>query len=82
MIIAPYVRSVGFVFAHHHTLFDDSECPLDYELSLLLKSLSYVQVLYDDVDDDDSGWGGGGGGGSGGGGGGGWSNDNNKCYTV
>ncbi len=35
VIVAPYVRSVGHVFAYHYTLDDDSECPMDYESSLL-----------------------------------------------
>ncbi len=36
VIAAPYVRSVGHVFAYLYTLDDDSECPMDYETSLLL----------------------------------------------
>ncbi len=35
MIVAPYIRSVGHVFAHLYTLCDDSECPMDYDTSLL-----------------------------------------------
>ncbi len=38
MIVAPYVRSVGHVFAYLYTLYDDSECPMDYETSLLPKA--------------------------------------------
>ncbi len=34
---APYVKSVGCVFAYRYTLGDDSECPMDYDTSLLLK---------------------------------------------
>ncbi len=37
VIVAPYVRSVGHVFAYLHTLDDDLECPMDYETSLLPK---------------------------------------------
>ncbi len=36
---APYVRSVGHVFAYLYTLDDDTECPMDYETSLLHKVL-------------------------------------------
>ncbi len=32
---APYVRSVDCVFAYFCTLDNDSECPMDYETSLL-----------------------------------------------
>ncbi len=35
VIAAPYVRSVGHVFAYLYTLDDDSERPMDYETSLL-----------------------------------------------
>ncbi len=37
VIVAPYVRSVGHVFAYLYTLDDDSECYMDYETSLLPK---------------------------------------------
>ncbi len=37
VIVAPYVRSVGHVFAYLYTLDDDSERPVDYETSLLTK---------------------------------------------
>ncbi len=37
VIVAPYVRSVGHVFAYLYTLNYDSECPMDYETSLLPK---------------------------------------------
>ncbi len=40
VIVAPYVRSVGRVFAYLYTLDmldDNSECPLDYETSLFPK---------------------------------------------
>ncbi len=37
VIVAPYVRSVGHVFAYLYTLDDDSERPMDYETSLLPK---------------------------------------------
>ncbi len=37
VIVAPYVRSVGHVFAYLYTLDDDSECPMDYETSLFPK---------------------------------------------
>ncbi len=32
---APYVRSVDHVFAYLHTVDDDSECPMDYETTLI-----------------------------------------------
>ncbi len=35
--VAPYVRSVGHVFAYLYTIDDDSEHPMDYETSLLPK---------------------------------------------
>ncbi len=35
VIAAPYVRSVGDVFAYLYTLNDDLECPIYYETSLL-----------------------------------------------
>ncbi len=34
VIVAPYVRSVGHVFAYLYTLDDDSERPMDNETSL------------------------------------------------
>ncbi len=37
VIVAPYVRSVGHVFAYLYTLDNDSECPMDYETSVLPK---------------------------------------------
>ncbi len=37
VIVVPYVRSVGHVFAYLYTLDDDSEWPMDYETSLLAK---------------------------------------------
>ncbi len=37
VIVAPYVRSVGHVFAYLYTLDDDSERPMDCETSLLPK---------------------------------------------
>ncbi len=37
VIAAPYVRSVGHVFAHRYPLDADSEYPMDYELHLLPK---------------------------------------------
>ncbi len=37
VIVAPYIRSVGHVFAYLYTLDDDSECPVYYETSLLPK---------------------------------------------
>ncbi len=33
--VAPYVRSVGHIFAYLYTLDDDVECPMDCETSLL-----------------------------------------------
>ncbi len=35
VIVAPYVRSVGHIFAYLYTLDDDSKRPMDYETSLL-----------------------------------------------
>ncbi len=35
VIVASYVRSVGHVFAYFYIMDDDSECPMDYETSLL-----------------------------------------------
>ncbi len=35
VIAAQYVQSVGHVFAYLYTLDDESECPMDYETSLL-----------------------------------------------
>ncbi len=37
VIVAPYVRSVGHIFAYLYNLDDDSERPMDYETSLLPK---------------------------------------------
>ncbi len=37
VIVAPYVRSVGHVFAYLYTLDDNLERPMDCETSLLLK---------------------------------------------
>ncbi len=37
VVVAPYVRSVAHVYAYLYTLDDDSECPMDYETSLLSK---------------------------------------------
>ncbi len=34
VIVAPYVRSVGHVFAYPYTRDDDSEHPMEYETSL------------------------------------------------
>ncbi len=47
VIVAPYVRSVGHVFAYLYTLDDDSERPMDYETSLLPKvlTLSYFHLM-------------------------------------
>ncbi len=42
MIAAPHVRSIGHVIAHHYTLDDDSECPIDSELSLFPKVFSVI----------------------------------------
>ncbi len=39
-VVAPYVRSVGHVFAYLYTLDDDSEHPMDYETSLIPKVFS------------------------------------------
>ncbi len=40
-LAAPYVRSVGHVFAYLYTLADDSERPMDYEAYLLHKDFPY-----------------------------------------
>ncbi len=40
VIVATYVRSVGHIFAYLITLDDDSECPMDYETSLLPERFS------------------------------------------
>ncbi len=47
VIRAPYVRSVGHVFAYHYTLADDLECPIIYETSLLPKfvSLNGIHII-------------------------------------
>ncbi len=46
VIVDPYVRSVGHVFAYLYTLDDDSECPMYYETSLLPKGFpSYVPTF-------------------------------------
>ncbi len=42
VIVAPYVRSVGLVFAYLYTLDDDSERPMDYETYLLPKVFSLI----------------------------------------
>ncbi len=42
--VAPYVRSVGHVFAYLYTLDDDSECPMDYETFLLPKVFPVIQT--------------------------------------
>ncbi len=42
VIVAPYVKSVGHVFAYLYTLDDNLECPMDYETSLLLKVFQTV----------------------------------------
>ncbi len=51
VIVAPYVRSVAHVFAYLYTLDDDSECPMDYETSLLPKVFPlyvyHMQILID-----------------------------------
>ncbi len=45
MIAAPFIRSVAGVFAHRYTLDDDSERPMDYELSLLPRVFPWEQTL-------------------------------------
>ncbi len=42
VIKAPYVRSVGHVFAYLYTLDDDSGHPMDYETSLLPNFFPFV----------------------------------------
>ncbi len=48
VIVAPYVRSVGHVFAYIYNLDDDLECTMDYETSSLPKvfPLSVINVIY------------------------------------
>ncbi len=45
VIIAPYVRSVGHVFAYLYTLDDDLERPMDYETSLLPKVFPLLMLF-------------------------------------
>ncbi len=47
VIVAPYVRSVGHVFAYLYTLDDDSERPMDYETSLLPKVFPFNVNTWD-----------------------------------
>ncbi len=42
VISAPYVRSVGYVFAYLYTLDDDSERPMDCETYLFPQVFPYV----------------------------------------
>ncbi len=44
VIVAPYVRRIGHVFAYLYTLDDDSEHHMDYETSLLPKVFPYGDV--------------------------------------
>ncbi len=44
VIVAPYVRSVGHVFAYLYTLDDDLERPMVYETSLLPKVFPYYNL--------------------------------------
>ncbi len=46
VIVAPYVRSVGHVFAYLYTLDDNSERPMDYETSLLPNVFPYHIVIH------------------------------------
>ncbi len=46
VIAAPYVRSVGHVFANLYTLDDDSECPMDYDTSLLHKCFLLYTITF------------------------------------
>ncbi len=46
VIVAPYVRSVGHVFAYLYTLDDDSERPMDYVTSLLPKVFPYYCGIF------------------------------------
>ncbi len=41
---SPICQKCCRVFSHHYTVDDDSECPMDYELSLLLSVFSNVSV--------------------------------------
>ncbi len=45
VIVAPYVRSVGHVFANLYNLVDDSECPIDYETYLLPKASHFYTLI-------------------------------------
>ncbi len=44
MIVAPYVRSVGHVFAYLFSLDDDAERPMDYEISILRKFFPFTMT--------------------------------------
>ncbi len=44
-IVAPYVRSVGHVFAYLYTLDDDLERPMEYETSLLRKGFPLQKYI-------------------------------------
>ncbi len=44
VIVAPYIRSVGHVFAYLYTLDEDSERPMEYETSLLPKVFPLYQT--------------------------------------
>ncbi len=46
VIVAPYVRRVGHVFAYLYTFDDDSECPMEYETSLLRKVFNFFLTSY------------------------------------
>ncbi len=46
VIVAPYVRSVGHVFAYLYTLDDDLECPMDYETSSIPNDFPPKQILH------------------------------------
>ncbi len=46
VILAPYVGSVGHVFAYLYTLDDDSERPMDYETSLLPKVFPLMTIYF------------------------------------
>ncbi len=49
VMVAPFVRSVGHVFAYLYTLDDNSECPMDFATSLLPKVFplnSYLGVVH------------------------------------
>ncbi len=50
LVIAPYVISVGHVFAYLYTIDDDSERSMDYEILYSLKFFLYNSPFDNDYD--------------------------------